>query len=128
MISICWNAKVLFGATFITPSLDSTKPPMCIGVSTLPRKHYTLSFSSSPQTCKLSKSPPILYRESSLYIGFSWTPLPPKNRIFQWIMLTFFILHPISSFKSKFLSLNSQLWQRKIFLFIFFFVFKYFRI
>ena len=53
-----------------------------------------------PLFCQVTPSP-LLFRQLPLFIGFSWSPL--KNRIFQWnpIILKFFILNPIPSFKSN---------------------------
>ena len=65
------------------------------------------------------------------YILVFCEPHSPKNWIFHWtpIILKLFILNPIHCINSylKLPSLNSKLWQRKVFLFINFFVIKYFR-
>ena len=78
---------------------------VCIGVSSPPPHLKTPSalFFANPlslsEICKLSKCLPFL-GNSPLYIGFLWSPC--KNQIFQWtpIILKFFILNPIPSFKS----------------------------
>ena len=78
---------------------------VCIGVSLPPTP--TFSCQAPSKIWKLSI--PNFFRQSPLYIGFSWTPLPPhptpphptrKTQIFQWTpkVLKFFILHPILSF------------------------------
>ena len=78
-------------------------------------------------------SPPPLLGNSPLYIGFLGTPLKIGCFSELPIIFTFFILNPISSFKSNWiLSQNFLVWiliydREKHFLFIKFFAVKYFR-
>ena len=69
---------------------------MCIGYQ-YPSPSFLPSHPSNWQTAQA-----FLFRQSPLYIGFSWTPLN-KSWIFQWNpkILKFFILNTILSFKSN---------------------------
>ena len=71
---------------------------VCIGVSTAPSKTPLPSFFLSPPPLNLLTVQVPLFKQSPLYIGFSWPPPPaPKSRIFK----IFFILNTILSFKSN---------------------------
>ena len=65
-----------------------------------PLKNTTPSFLPSPPL-NLQTVQALFFRQSPLYIGFSWTPL--KDWIFQWTpkLLRFFIVNSILSFKSN---------------------------
>ena len=80
---------------------------MCIGVSIPPQKQPP-SFLPSPPL-KLANCPRPLFRQSPLYIGFSWILPHSKIRIFQLTpkILTFFILNTILKV-TKFLGKISQ--------------------
>ena len=89
---------------------------MCIGVSTYPQKHQPSPFCQAPHKSENFQSPPppssspLAYL--SLYILVFCKAF--QNQIFQWlpILIKFFILNFISSFKSlklsKFLVIISQ--------------------
>ena len=68
---------------------------MCTGVLTLPQKHHLL-FLAKLQTVQAS-----VFKQSPLYIGFSWTL--PKSGIFKWPskIWKFFFFNTILSFKSN---------------------------
>ena len=73
-----------------------------IGVSPPPQKHHpSLSCQAPPLNQQTVQAP--LFRQSLLYIGFSWPPPPTKSWIFQWTpkILKFSILNTILSFKSN---------------------------
>ena len=100
------------------------------GINAQPLKYQAPLFHQAlSQICKLSK--PSFLGNPSLYIGFfvAPPPPPPPNRIFQWtlVILKFFNFNnpshllKVTRFLVKILSLDSQLWQRKRFLFIHFF-------
>ena len=59
------------------------------------------SFLPSPLIDVKTVQAPLFLGNSSLYIGFLW--ISPENQIFQWtpLVLKFFILNPIPSFKSN---------------------------
>ena len=68
----------------------------------LPSKTPPLFLAKPPLNQQTVQAPSFL-GNSPLYIGFLWTPPPPKSQIFQWTakILKFFILNTILSFKSN---------------------------
>ena len=73
---------------------------VCIGVSMPPSKPPPpLSYKVSPLNLKTVQAP--LFKQSPLYIGFSWTL--PKSGIFKWPskIWKFFFFNTILSFKSN---------------------------
>ena len=77
---------------------------VCIGVWTPTQKHYHPLFCQVPLNPNLQKVQVLFFRQfPPIYCFFVNPPPPFKNRIFQWtlIILNFFILNPIPSFKSN---------------------------
>ena len=82
---------------------------MCIGVSTSLKNTTTFVFGKPPPLKSANYPSPLLFRQFPPIYWFFMTS-SPKNRIFQWtlLILRFFILNPIPSFKKLKLAKISQ--------------------
>ena len=82
---------------YMTPvvEIDGDKDILivCIGISTPPQKHHPLFIAKPPLNRQTVQVPPFL-GNPPLYIGFSWTLLPPpKSQIFKWAPQNIKVLH-----------------------------------